>query len=469
VNLGAGPEVTGEDSPATGELERLQRRAARERAARKEAEALLETRSGELYRANEALTRLAASLESQVEARTADLARAVARAESATRAKTSFLATMSHELRTPMNGVIGMAQLLLDSGLTEEQRRQAEMIQESGDLLLSIINDILDLSRIEAGQLELEARVYDPRASIASIETLLRPSARKKDLALVVHVDAGVPQYILGDDMRLRQVLLNLVSNAIKFTRSGRVEVRLDAAAPQADGDAALVLSVSDTGIGLAADRLAAVFEPFAQAHASTARLYGGSGLGLAICRRIAELMQGRLDVESELGRGSTFRLQWQAAPGAKAAAIPPPVQSASSTAPDRRALRVLLAEDNEVNQTLACALLAKLGLHADVVGDGEAALEHVQRVNYDLVLMDVQMPRLDGLTAVRRMRSLPLPQQPRVVAITANAFEEDRAACLAAGMDDFLAKPFRVQDFARVIAQARDAKDASGTRVGPV
>lgn len=458
---------------AAAEIARLQRRALRERAARREAEALLEVRSRELYEANVALTRLAGSLEAQVEARTRELEAAVARANEAARAKSNFLATMSHELRTPMIGVLGAAQLLLGTPLTPEQQAHAATIGASGDLLLSLINDILDLSKIEAGHLELESRPFDPRASLASIDSLLRGSAIGRGIDFLVQVDDAVPALLVGDDMRLRQVLLNLASNAVKFTSRGGVVVRLTAGPPDEEGRVPVELTVKDTGIGIPGDRLEAVFEPFAQADASISREYGGTGLGLSICRRIAKLMQGSLELQSTPGAGSEFRLRWRASPAA--AATPPASAAAASSslscaagtssvpadAPSGApALRILLAEDNEINREIACALLERLGLQADVAEDGQFALDKVRAGSYDLVLMDVRMPRMDGLESTRRIRSLALARQPHVVALTANAYEEDRQECLAAGMDDFLAKPYRLDDLARLMDKVRQQRE---------
>ncbi len=297
----------------TDEVERLKRRAERERQARKQAEALLETRSRELFAANESLARLAQMLEQQVQDRTRDLTAALARAESATQAKSAFLATMSHELRTPMNGVLGMAQLLRDSHLNGSQQAYVDAIASSGELLLSLINDVLDFSKIDAGRLELEVLPFDLRAAIDSVADLLRFRATEKGLDLLVEVAPQVPTRVLGDGMRLRQVLLNLVSNAIKFTAAGCVRIGLHTTACHDAGRSGLCLAVTDTGLGIAADRLDAIFEPFEQNSPSVAREYGGTGLGLAISRRIAKLMGGSLTVDSELGQGASFKLQWTA------------------------------------------------------------------------------------------------------------------------------------------------------------
>jgi signal transduction histidine kinase/CheY-like chemotaxis protein len=455
-------------------LERLERRAQRERLARKRAEAMLEARSRELFVANETLMRLTASLEQQVAARTRELEQALQRAETATQAKTSFLATMSHELRTPMNGVLGMAQLLQDEPLSDLQRHCVGTIVSSGELLLSLIDDVLDFSKVEAGRMQLEALPYSPRACIAAVSELVRPLADEKGLIYRVQIAPEVPDRLIGDDMRLRQILLNLLSNAVKFTPAGHVEISLSVQDEPASGYIGLRLCVSDSGIGIAEERQRAIFEPFEQAYVSTTRSFGGSGLGLAIVRRIAVLMDGQIGLQSTLGQGSEFCLTWRsrlALPGNEARQEATAVRSTFPLAPARLGvtsgsdhpvkLRVLVAEDNAVNSTLIRLVLEREGIEPVMVVDGAQVLEQIQRQTFDLVFMDIQMPVMDGLTATRRLRALALDQQPKVVAITANIFHEDRAACLAAGMDDFLAKPFRLEDVRRVLADLRREPDA--------
>lgn len=454
-------------------LQRLERRAQRERVARKRAEALLEERSRELFVVNEALTRLTASLEHQVAERTHELALALQRAETATRAKTSFLATMSHELRTPMNGVLGMAQLLQDEPLSETQRGYVGTIVSSGELLLSLINDVLDFSKVEADRLQLEALPYSPRASIAAVSELLRPRAHEKGLVYRVQVGPGVPACLIGDDMRLRQILLNLLSNAVKFTSAGRVQISLELEGAPAPDEVDLRLCVTDSGIGIAPERQQAIFEPFEQAHVSTTRAFGGTGLGLAIARRIALLMNGRIELQSGLGQGSTFCLHWRAMVAqarhqcgqgvghrSQTGSARPGLHEAAPDAQPAPALRVLVAEDNVVNSTLIRLVLEREGIEPVVVADGEAALEQIRAQAFDLILMDIQMPLMDGLTVTRRLRQLDLDPQPMVVAITANVFSEDRKACLEAGMDDFLAKPFRLEELRRILTGLRPGPD---------
>lgn len=481
------PEITPAQQSVPDSLQdrvaRLERRAQRERDARKQAEQLLEQRSRELFEANQALRALADSLEHQVRHRTAELAEALKEAESATRAKTAFLATMSHELRTPMNGVLGMAQLLVGSPLESSQREQAQAIIASGELLLNLIDDILDFSKVEAGRMELDVQPFDPRIALQAVQSMVAAAAQRQRVSLNCEVDPGVPHRLLGDDLRLRQILLNLLSNAIKFAPAGRVQVRLalDAGvsdvAPDSD-HCRLVLTVLDDGIGIEAHRLEAIFEPFVQERAATARAFGGTGLGLAISRRIARLMQGELDVSSKPGEGACFTLTWpvqvdhplHSAEAASRSAAPRSVaadgssflsaQALARAASRSAALRVLVAEDNPVNQALVMTLLQRLGVQAVLAEDGLQAWHSLQNDQFDIVLMDLRMPGLDGLEVTRRLRAAPGLSQPPVIAVTANVFDEDRLACEAAGMQGFLGKPFRLEALARLLGVEREGSD---------
>jgi len=496
------------------------------------------------------------------------LEQARAAAEQASGAKAAFLANMSHEIRSPLNAVIGFTSLLLETALDAEQAEYAELIRAAGDHLRGVIDDILDLSKIESGRLDLEIIPFDLVACVEEAVGIIAPKAEEKRLALAALFAPDTPVTVLGDPVRLRQILVNLLSNAVKFTPAGQVTVDVGTA-PAAPGRIRLAFDVTDTGVGIAADAAESIFAPFTQADVSTTRNFGGTGLGLAICRELASRMAGGITVRSTLGEGSTFtcsvelglddptrlagsdrvlagrrmlvvhhqpvvaealrrhlaswgahvattatveepagdwslvllgatdalpadlarvaahhhgpvvvtaplgarpvdadgmvravlstpprRAQLRAAVLAALGLTGTPARPAAPTpaAPPPRTLHILLAEDNPVNQRMAAAILDRLGHPVDVVGDGEQAVDAVLAGSYDLVLMDLHMPRLDGIGATRRIRMYRPGHRPRIIALTASATDESRRACVAAGMDGFLAKPVEAADLAQVI-----------------
>ena len=385
------------------------------------------------------------------QARVQERGRAIA--EHANRMKSEFLATISHEIRTPMNGVLGMLALLENGELAAAQRQMAETARRSAEALLVLLDDILDFSKLEAAKTIIDAGNCDPAEIVGAVVELLEPKAREKGLVLSVHMGSAVPRAVVTDATRLRQILFNLIGNAIKFTAVGRVSVRSQRGADLPDGRFALEFAVADTGAGIAPDVIPTLFHHFTQADSSITRTYGGSGLGLAICKRLCELLGGSISVNSTPGKGSVFRFSVAVAPGDPAA-----MQNGqpATEAPRLPPLRILVVDDNAVNQQVVSGLLAADGHSVVTVEGGQAAIAAVGEAAppFDVVLMDVQMPEMDGLTATRRIRALPAPGNAvPVVALTAHASNSSRVACLAAGMNGFVSKPIRQFPLIREIA----------------
>ncbi|MFN8603102.1 MAG: ATP-binding protein [Candidatus Binatia bacterium] len=403
--------------------------------------------------------RMAGSLTCIDDLRAAETALEAARdaALDGARAKTEFLAVMSHEIRTPLNGIVGAAALLVDAPMTDEGRQLASIVLTSSSSLLVIINDILDLSKLDAGRIEIENTVFDLRKVISPVGELLGQTAREKQLDLRVEIDDELPRQAVGDPARIRQILLNFVGNAIKFTERGSVTLR--ARVDEQDEESLVVcFSVEDTGIGLSAEAMQKLFQPFTQADSSTSRKFGGTGLGLAISRRFAELMGGTVGVESVLGEGSTFwlRLRLQRVVRDAALVVPGDEQPATPSAPSGPIRgRVLVAEDSIPNQRIIEAQLKRIGVEYEIVSNGHEAFEAVRRSSFDLVLMDCQMPEMDGFAATEAIRKLggAAASMP-IIALTAYALAGDRERCIAAGMDAYLAKPVKFAMLEQIIAQ---------------
>jgi signal transduction histidine kinase/CheY-like chemotaxis protein/HPt (histidine-containing phosphotransfer) domain-containing protein len=388
-----------------------------------------------------------------------ELAAEKERAEAATRARTAFLAVMSHEFRTPMNAVLGLSDVLLDEPLATEHHAHVQAISDSARALLGLLNDILDFAKIDAEKLTLSPAPFDLRRLVVSVVEMLRPAAREGGLALSLELARDLPEVVVGDGARLRQVLVNLVSNAVKFTERGAVRVEISARAGASGDDPVISFRVEDSGVGMAPDVVARLFRPFEQADGGTARRYGGTGLGLAISKQIVVAMGGHIHVESAVGRGSVFSFEL-ALREAAAARLAPTVPAQRE---DRPPLAILVVDDNAINRRVARATLERLGHAADVACDGREAIEAVTSKDYDVVFMDLQMPGMSGIEATAQIgRRLEGKRAPHIIAMTASVYEADREACRRAGMRDFLGKPIDLAQLdaalARVSAERGDA-----------